>query len=172
MKTRAPIDDYLAQVDSHLTLGRAERQRALEEIDGHLTDAVETLIAEGVDPEAAGRRAIEEFGPAAEVARGFSGSPVEPAHASRRPRWFDWLPIAFPGFQAAICLVLAGSDVMRMASNGSYGLELGLAWTLIWFVISAGLTAAGWALIRQGRRTGMLWPAWVVTGVALVLMVR
>lgn len=171
MRTTTPVHRYLEQVDSHLNLGRAERRRALEEIDGHLTDAVEILTANGFASDEAARRAIEEFGPAAEVALGFS-TPAEPSQALRRLRWFDWLPIALPSLQAVACIVLVVDSVARMVSSGTYGNQLGLNRTLLSLVISVGLAAGGWLLIRQGHRRGVPSPAWIVTALAVVLMAR
>jgi hypothetical protein len=172
MKTTTPVDRYLAQVDSHLGLGRAERKRALEEIDGHLADAVDALIADGTAPDEAARRAIEEFGPPEVVALGFSDPAVEPRQASRRLRWFDWLPIALPSLQAALCLVLIVQSVARMVSDGAYGVQRGLEWAALYLLVSVGLTAGGWFLIRQGHRQRVPSPAWIVTALAVVLMVR
>lgn len=53
---------YVARLQPDL-LGRAgTRRRIAEEIHGHLEDSVESYLAQGLDPEAAQLKAIEDFG--------------------------------------------------------------------------------------------------------------
>jgi len=56
------IDDVLAQVRARLDLEADREHELLEEIRGHLQDAVDAAMARGLDPEAALAEAASRFG--------------------------------------------------------------------------------------------------------------
>lgn len=78
MRVDHAIEAYLQEVDAQLELPESARHRVLEEIRGHLIDAIDDARRRGVDATDATRRAIEDFGPPTAVASQFDepGAPV------------------------------------------------------------------------------------------------
>lgn len=99
--SRGAIDGYLDQLEVELRLSRVPRRRLLAEVEDHLRASATELSADaGVDE--AERQAVERFGAAATVARGFA---VAVAATSAR-RSTTWLGLAFSTYAAA-CLLFA-----------------------------------------------------------------
>lgn len=66
------IDEYIAEINRRLVATARQRTRIIEDIRDHLTDAIEQLVAEGVDERSAEQRAISAFGSATDLARQFN----------------------------------------------------------------------------------------------------
>lgn len=98
---RSAIDAYLDQLDVELRLNRVPRRRLLAEVEDHLRTSATELSAHA-EVEEAERRAVERFGAAATVARGFAMAVA--ATSARRSTY--WLGLAFSTYAAA-CLLFA-----------------------------------------------------------------
>jgi hypothetical protein len=98
---RGAIEEYLELLDGELRLGRAPRRRLLAEVEDHLRTSATELSA-GAGPDEAERRAVERFGAAATVARGFA----KVVAATSAHRSTSWLVLAFSAYSAA-CLAFA-----------------------------------------------------------------
>jgi hypothetical protein len=68
------IESYLDDLADRLRLQGRHLRHVLAEVDDHLTAARAASLAEGLDEDAAARRAVEQFGPADLVARRLSRS--------------------------------------------------------------------------------------------------
>jgi hypothetical protein len=161
---------YLRRVRSSLRLPRAQRRRALEEIENHLEEGVAAHMQRGSTRPQAVARAIDELGPPEGVAAGFNEEAAEVPDTAGATRW---LPMLVP----ALLLVVAGGQ---------------LVWSLTWLrgdvtvgeqvaqsaatrhllpiaAIAAVLSYASYASIRRahGDRSWR-WVAWLCTGVALL----
>jgi hypothetical protein len=121
---RGAIEAYLDRLDVELRLKRVPRRRLLAEVEDHLRSSATELSADaGV--EEAERRAIERFGSAATVARGFAM--VVAATSARRSTY--WLGLAFLTYAAA-CLVFAitgSSEFADFPQGAPSGLALQVA---------------------------------------------
>jgi len=96
VSARSPITEYLDQLDGELRMKRVPRRRLLAEAEDHLRCSAEEL-AGGVAPEQAAQIAVERFGAAAVVARGFAQGV-----ASRTARCsFVWAGLALVLYGAA-----------------------------------------------------------------------
>lgn len=103
------IDSYLDQLDVELRLTRAPRRRLLAEVEDHLRASAAEIAADtGV--EGAELRAVERFGSAAAVARGFA---VAVAATSAR-RSTHSLGLAFAAYVVA-CLLFASTASSEFA---------------------------------------------------------
>lgn len=153
MLDQTMIDRYLEDVDSYLHVDRAHRQRVLAEIEGHLHDAVEARITQGVQPQDAMRRAIAEVGPPQDVAMQFSPSPA-PARSVRG--WRRWTPIVLPTAVLAAGAAPSASNLFMLRHGLTYGLQRALSQSLLYTAVVGALTAATYVAIRNGDRD----PAW------------
>lgn len=171
MLDQTMIDQYLEDVDSYLHVDRAHRERVLAEIEGHLHDAVEAHVAEGVQPQEAMRRAMAELGPPQDVAGQFS--PMPPPTRSVRG-WRRWTPIVPP-----VVVLLAGvantawNLIYLLREGPTLGGRIGLVYSLLYTAVAGALTAATFVAIRKGDRDPS-WrrAAWVfgaLTGVVVFL---
>jgi hypothetical protein len=103
------IDSYLEQLDVELRLNRAPRRRLLAEVEDHLR-ASSAEIGADTGAEEAELRAVERFGSAATVARGFA---VSVAATSARRSTYS-LGLAFSAYVVA-CLLFASTASSRFA---------------------------------------------------------
>lgn len=103
------IDSYLHQLDVELRLTRAPRRRLLAEVEDHLRASAAEIAAD-TEAEGAEIRAVERFGSAATVARGFAVSVA--ATSARRSTFSLWL--AFSTYVVA-CLLFASTASSRFA---------------------------------------------------------
>jgi hypothetical protein len=76
------LNGYLAALSKALPVGPRDRRRILAEIDDGLHCAAEGRVYAGLQPAAAARAAVAEFGDPAEIARQFTAM-AEPALARR-----------------------------------------------------------------------------------------
>jgi hypothetical protein len=153
MLDQTTIDRYLEEVDSYLHVAQAHRERVLAEIEGHLHDAVEAHVTEGVQPQEALRRAIAEVGPPQDVAMQFSPAPV-PARSVRG--WRRWAPIVLPAVVLAVGVVVTVGNLLLLRHGLTYGLQLVLRHSLLYTAVVGALTAATYVAIRNGDHD----PAW------------
>jgi hypothetical protein len=153
MLDQTMIDRYLEDVDSYLHVDRTHRERVLAEIQGHLHDAVEAHIIQGVQPQEAMRRAIAEVGPAQEVAMQFAPMP-RPARSIRG--WRRWTPLVLPTAVLTACGTLTASNVLMLRHGLTRGVQLALRYSLVYTAVVGALTAATLMAIRNGDRD----PAW------------
>jgi hypothetical protein len=153
MADRSMIERYLDEVDSYLHVDRARRRRALAEIEGHLHDAVEAHIADGVPPDDAMRQAIAAMGPPQDVAMQLSPTPV-PARSVRG--WRRWAPIVLPAIVLAVGVAATASHLYMLRYGLTRGVQVALRISVLYTALAGGLTAATYAAIRTGDRD----PAW------------
>jgi hypothetical protein len=165
------IDRYLDDVASYLHVDRAHRERVLAEIQGHLHDAVEARISQGVQPQEAMQRAIEAIGPPQDVAVQFL--PTPPPTRSVRG-WRRWTPIVLPMPVLVAGVALTVWNLVYLRREGpTLGGRIGLAYGLLYTAVAGVLTAATFIAIRNGDRD----PAWrraawifaALTGVVVIL---
>jgi hypothetical protein len=165
------IDRYLDDVDSYLHVDRAHRERVLAEIQGHLHDAVEAHISQGLQPQEAMQRAIEAIGPPQDVAMQFS--PVPPPARSVRG-WRRWTPIVLPILVLVAGMAFTVWNLVYLQREGpTLGGRVGLVYGLLYTAVAGALTAATFMAIRNGDRD----PAWrraawvfaALTGVVVLL---
>jgi sensor c-di-GMP phosphodiesterase-like protein len=164
------IDSYLEDVDSYLRIDAAHRRRVLTEIEGHLHDAIEAHIADGVQPQDALRRAIADVGSPQDVAMQFS--PAPPAARSIRG-WRRWTPIAMPTVVLAGGLVLIAWNLVYLEQHGqTRGVQIALRNSLLYTAVAGALTASTVVAIHNGDRDAA-WrrAAWVFAGVTGLVVV-
>lgn len=147
------IDRYLDEVDGSLRVGPAHRRRVLDEIEGHLHDAVEAHRAEGLQPQAAMRRAIEELGPPEDVAMQFSPTPA-PARSVRG--WRRWTPMALPAAVLAAGVTLNAWNLYMLRYGLTRGVQEALRLSVLYTSVVGALTTATFLAIRNGDSD----PAW------------
>jgi hypothetical protein len=148
------IDRYLADVDSYLHVDRAQRRRVLAEIEGHLQDAVDARVAEGIQRDDAMRQAIAAMGPAQDVAMQLTPSPA-PARSLRG--WRRWTPIVVPTVVLAAGVALTVWNLVYLSRHGlTRGGQVALRYSVLYTAVIAALTAATYVAIRNGDRD----PAW------------
>lgn len=154
MLDQTMIDRYLEDVDSYLHVDRAHRERVLAEIEGHLHDAVEAHVNQGVEPQEAMQRAMAELGPPQDVAVQFSTTPP-PARSVRG--WRRWTPTVVPIVVLVYGVAFTVWDLTYLLQEGpTLGGRIGLMYGLLYTAVGGGLTAATFVAIRNGDRD----PAW------------
>lgn len=147
------IDRYLDDVESYLHVDRAHRERVLAEIQGHLHDAVEAHISQGLQPQEAMQRAIEAIGPPQDVAVQFLPTPA-PARSVRG--WRRWTPIVLPMLVLVAGVAFTVWNLLMLRHGRTYGVQLALRYGLLYTAVAGALTAATFMAIRNGDRD----PAW------------
>jgi hypothetical protein len=126
----------------------------LAEIEGHLHDAVEAHISQGVQTDDAMRRAIAEVGPPQDVAEQFSPR-LAPARSVRG--WRRWTPIVVPAVVLAGGVALTAWNILYLARYGlTRGGQLALRYSFLYMAVMGALTAATYVAVRNGDRD----PAW------------
>ena len=138
----------------------------LEEVEGHLCDAIDHRVATGMDPTAATRAAIEEFGPPSEAALGLSDTPEETATG-----WTHWLPIAVPFLLTAIAVIGAAYYATKLPDSSTAGERAAVRTYIQSTLLLGGITSAGWFWLRHHRRPRIVSPAWLATVAALAVLV-
>jgi hypothetical protein len=109
------IDSYLDELAESLTLPPSRALRVLRECEDHLYDAAYALIEAGAEPSEAERAAVQRFGNAQDVARGFM------------PESIAWVPLvrAAAGSLynvAVVGLIAVGlSGLLALALSGAFG---------------------------------------------------
>jgi HAAS len=165
VKVQESIAAYLADISAQLEVTDAERRRIVEEIEGHLQDAVAQHEARGMDRSTAIDCALAEFGPASEVAVEFS-STAEPTSALSRA--IRWRPLWIPGALAALHL---GSALYALSwiPNMTPGQRAFFANVFVNLVIHCALAFTAWRSEQSSRRSRSL--VWIPTAIAVLLFV-
>ena len=99
------IESYLRALKRHLWLRGVFDEESLAEVEGHLLEAVESGLQQGLSQPAAEQRALDRFGPAKLVARSFEKERIDVmqkillalavligvliAYVDSRPTWDD-----------------------------------------------------------------------------------
>lgn len=164
------IDWYLEEVDSYLHVDRAQRARVLDEIEGHLRDAVEAHVGRGVPADQAMEHAVEELGSPMAVAMQFSAAP-SPARAIRG--WRRWTPVALPAVLLAITVGLTAWHLSALVTGGqTVGGKVVLRSYLVYTAVIGLLAAGTYVAIRQADRDPS-WrrAAWVFAGLSGIFVV-
>jgi hypothetical protein len=163
------IDRYLEEVDVYLHVDRAQRQRVLDEIQGHLHDAVEAHIVGGAQPAEAMERAVEELGSPAEVAMQFSPAP-SPSRSVRG--WRRWAPLALPAVHLIISVALIAWSLSWLQGGLTLGEQRLQTSYMIHTAIVAALATGTYVAIRYADRDPA-WrrAAWFFAGLTVVFMV-
>jgi len=156
-RTDDVITDYLDQLRRVVPANPTLVRTMVAEAETHLHDATQRHIVNGMDPDAAVARAIEEFGPPDVVAQSFLGSRAELPRPGRMSRSAGRAGVA--GLVALVVgLVLLNTPLAEVEHKPGPGDDIGWG-------ISVGLTSAGVAMllfaivgmtVRLGRRLGRL----------------
>lgn len=168
MLDQTMLDRYLDDVDSYLHVDRVHRERVLAEIEGHLHDAVEAHIADGVAPQEAMQRAINDVGPPQDVAMQFAPTPA-PARSVRG--WRRWAPMALPAVMLAVGASLLVWDLLLVRNGLTDGLKVVLRRSLLYAAGAGALTVATYVTIRNGDRDPT-WrrAAWALAGLTGIVV--
>jgi hypothetical protein len=153
VRNQPMLDLYLQEVDVYLHVDRAQRQRVLDEIQGHLHDAVEAHIVGGAQPAEAMARAVGELGSPAEVAMQFS--PAPPPSRSVRG-WRRWAPMALPAAHFIFGAALLAWSLSWLAGGLTLGERRAQTSYLIHTAIVGALATGTYVAIRHADRD----PAW------------
>ncbi len=146
------VRELVAALTSGFRLDGNLRREIAEEMIQHLEDSVEDKLATGMTREAALVAALQEFGPAAEVAQGL--------REANRTRWLADVIVRFvlTPLAATLCAILAALvslGTMKLSHFDdvvSITLLPGLQVTLSWILVVAawiGCSFGGWIIQRQ-----------------------
>lgn len=121
---RGAIEAYLDRLAVELRLNRVPRRRLLAEVEDHLRTCARELSADA-EVEEAEQCAVERFGAAATVARGFAT--VVAGKSARRSSY--WLGLAFSAYAASCLLftVTASSEFADFPQGAPSALALQVA---------------------------------------------
>ena len=159
------VTRYVRDVAAFVPADVEGRNEALEEIEGHLRDAVAEYERQGLRSADAINRVLEEFGPASVIAAGFSDTTavVRGVRGVRR-----WLPLALPLVSTVLALFVFGSVLAR--DGNSVGGQLAARWYARWLALDLALLAGAYYAIRRADRDRS-WrgAAWACTLLLLVL---
>ena len=143
-----PLTVYLDELRRALRSRGVARARIVEEVRGHVLDAVEAGERQGMLPDAACRAAIERFGPAVSVAEEFAaerrrsrqgvlfaaavGLGLLLAYVDSRPTWDD------TGISAGLLLVSSGLlGAVEPARPWRWALSVGI-WIPVVGILTGG----------------------------------
>lgn len=168
MLDQTTIDQYLKDIDSYLQVDATYRKRVLAEIEGHLHDAVEVQVNDGVEPHEAMQRAIAELGPPSDVAMQFAPAPV-PVRSIRG--WRRWTPIVLPAAVLVVALMVSLSSLLLLRHGLTYGVRVVLWHNLRHTAVIGALAAMTYVAIGNGDRDPA-WrrAAWVLAAVTAVIV--
>ena len=141
------IDDYIDEINRRLVATARQRARIVEDVRDHLADAIERLVAQGVDRPTAEQRAISAFGSAIDLAQQFNGHAA--ASALRRA------PLLMAGCGLA---VVAGFVFAAMSQRSPASPQpAGIIQQIAFFAAVLGLQFAIVAGLRVVVRAGARW---------------
>ena len=92
--TSGAVERYLLAFNDAMVAGAERRERIVAEVEAHLRDATEALIATGMTPDAAEHEAVARFGEPAAAAERFGPDPL--GRVEQALRWYDARRIARP----------------------------------------------------------------------------
>ncbi|MBA3746320.1 MAG: hypothetical protein H0W96_02370 [Solirubrobacterales bacterium] len=94
------VERYLLAFNDALVAGGERRERILAEVEEHLRDATESIIATGATAAEAQLEAVRRFGEPPEAAERFGSDPL--GRAQQAARWYDSQRIAHPTVTALL----------------------------------------------------------------------
>lgn len=146
MASRA-VERYLLEFNDALVAGAERRERILAEVEEHLRDATESIMAGGMTAAEAQLEAVARFGEPSEAAQRFGSDPL--GRAQQAARWWEAQRIAHP----VLAAVLPTSPWIALA-----------AWTQLTFLplFALGMffvQIAGNRRVRRNAQAGVRPPA-------------
>ncbi|MGZ4768271.1 MAG: permease prefix domain 1-containing protein [Ilumatobacteraceae bacterium] len=141
------INDYIDEIDRRLVATARQRARIVEDIREHLTDAIEQLVAQGIDRRTAEQQAIGAFGPATDLAHQFNGHAF--AIALRRA------PLTMAACGTAVVAGFIFAAVSQPSSTTAK--QAGIIQQVAFFAAVLGLQFAFVAGLRVSVRAGQRW---------------
>ncbi|MDQ3631426.1 MAG: permease prefix domain 1-containing protein [Actinomycetota bacterium] len=134
------VERYLLEFNEALVAGGERRERILAEVEEHLRDATQSLLAAGRTADEAQVEAVARFGSPAEAAERFGPDPL--GRAQRASRWYEARRIAHPWALPVIVVAPWVALILSLSgwSSGSRAWMLAsmLAW--LWSMISSNAT--------------------------------
>ncbi len=169
MRDDKRIRSYLRNVRSSLDVPRAQRRRALEEIQSHLDDGTAAHMRLGETRDQAVALAIDELGRPDAVAAEFN---EEGAHVSADTGTLRWLPMLLPMVPFTVAV---GSLVWSLTwiPGGWTAGEQAVQRTYLRSALIGGilLYATYFSIRRAGRDQAWRWAAWLFAGLGLLIPV-
>lgn len=143
------IEEYLSRLDENLEADPLRRDEIRLEVHGHLRERVEELTADGLTREAAEARAIDEFGPPEEYARGLSGKGRMPTwlRMDRQVTQLGWCYVGYAILGTLALpfqyihddgLAMAGFEAGQNYHSTAFG-AFGVAAILVYFLVGRAL---------------------------------
>jgi HAAS domain-containing protein len=119
-------EEFLDQLAARLSGSDRARERLLDEVSGHLTDAIEAATDLGVGESEAERTAVEQFGDPAELATSWNMTQARRQRAGqRRAALIVVTTAAVTGVLAVTQHARGGSKETPPARHGSHAPEAG-----------------------------------------------
>jgi hypothetical protein len=166
MTRPASIEAYLQAVRE--TLGNAGAERFLAEIGDHLLESVAAGLERGLTPEAAEARALELFGPPADVARQYATELAEAAWDKRMPA----LRVLAAGLGVLSLYYLRFFVAVRQETSTLVQIGILLLAALVLVVPARWLPAGGGWLLGRVATAVLRWaPAIVALGLAATIFI-
>ena len=121
------VERYLLEFNDALVAGAERRERILAEVEEHLRDATEALIATGLPAGEAELEAVRRFGAPAQAAERFGADPL--GRGQQASRWYEARRIAHP---LAIPLLLYAPFIALSA----WWVSPMVVWVWVWLLAS------------------------------------
>lgn len=149
MSNETAVVNYLREVNRSLPGSARQRKRVIEEVGGHIRDAISAYESQGVPAADAAARVLDEFGPPHELAAGFDdgAQPPAPVRGARR-----WLPLVLPGIVVLVHLGLILRDLAWLPGGLTRGQRFVLQNDLLSLLIGAALLSCAYFALRRADR--------------------
>jgi hypothetical protein len=121
------VERYLLEFNDALVAGAERRERILAEVEEHLRDATESLVAAGLSAGEAELEAVRRFGDPAQAAERFGADPL--GRGQQASRWYEARRIAHP---LAIPLILYG-PLIALTAWAAIPMAM---WLCVWLLAS------------------------------------
>lgn len=169
LRTEPSVRDYVLRLDRALVGPRRAKRDLLDEVVGHLEDAVDAYAAAGYDGPAAARLALDDFGAVAEVAPAFQSTLA--VASSRRTAWTLLVTLLAQPFLWDGGIDLASSAHAQAPDGWVYalldrGIEAGGGLVLLLTVVALLVTGVGHRWLRVDRLVARV-TAWFTIGAAV-----
>jgi hypothetical protein len=164
--------DHLSRLAAALVGPRRVRRSLLGEAADHLVDATDALVAGGLAPAEAARRAVADFGSVEEVAPGYQE--ILAVASARRTAWLLLLALSYqpfvwdsgPRLGAVSGSPPPGSTLYPLLDTA---IEVGGAVVLLGAVLAVLTSGIGQRWLPAGRRTARLTAGFAVAGAVLMV---